>query len=598
MAGPVPLNIEKDRWCQERLDFVCAVVNDVDRESLKAQLEICETDEDAEGLMQSLLWLQDHNDAQLLVHQNDQEPQHQENPNNHEQLLQYNAEEYPQAHHDPREHPQAQVDPAWHLQLQNDPGMCLQAQMRENMQDTEPLDEDHSSNSDDSEEYHLEQNAQIWHQPMSVVPRLHIQTQINDEQDQTMNIENQAAEAMRLNVATGIAGMSGDELIARLLADEANITESEDTSADEQLARELSEEAMEHEETEEDRVAAHLAALVNMFPDAEPNYLEERCTTIKGVEEEFEKLVEELLEKKSSEPRMSGYLKQQRQAIFTPRPSTSTNMEIPEPLLDPAQDITANELHECSICYEEQVLEKNMATCNAYYNFHKFCIDCIRKHVAAQIGLGHSSFRCMNGYCESEFSWRTLQRVMEPVVFEKIQERKQQDEIRAAGIDNLESCPFCNFMIIMPNQENKVLECLNPECLKESCRLCKDVSHIPYRCSEIEKEDQKDARTVLENRMAEAMIRECPKCMKRFIIEAGCNRMVCPCGSVMCYLCKTILGNDYNHFEQRQVASNKCPLWSNPTELHTTEVREAAVKAKLEMNPSITLLHDPTADIV
>ena len=142
----------------------------------------------------------------------------------------------------------------------------------------------------------------------------------------------------------------------------------------------------------------------------------------------------------------------------------------------------------------------------------------------------------MNGYCEGEFSWRTLRRVMEPVVYRKVQERRQQEEVMAAGVENLVSCPFCSFMIIMPDPENKVLECLNPECLKESCRyvcvcvcmndpvyvymcvfmliylcvrdrICKEQSHIPLRCEEVEREVQTDARTMLENRMAEAMIR-------------------------------------------------------------------------------------------
>ncbi|XP_053647161.2 uncharacterized protein [Cherax quadricarinatus] len=705
MAGLVPLDNERDKWCREKLEFVCAVVSGVDRESLKAQLDICETDEDAEGLMQSLLWLQDHNEAQLLSYQTNQEQHHnhlQQNLNDHEDLrLQYRNDpgDYPQGQDYPGQHPQNQGDPGQHLQNQDDPEHHPQVldnlgnyphahdeareypQVQENPEgqllaqddleeiphvqddpgeqfqndddseeDPEEFDdpEEDPEEFDDPEEDHEEflqaENAsgvpEQYNQPVYPVLKNifgpFVQVQDKAEQGQNFGIVFQEAEVMdssgaasiaginnaseiagasgvniaidpagglNIKMATAIAGASGedtvnDELMAQLLAEEETLVKNIDTVGDEQLARELSEETEEHEEMEEDRVAAHLAALVNMFPDAEPGYLEERCIEISGAEENFEQLVEDLLQKKSTEPRMSGYLKQQRQTIVAQIPSTSTAMEIPETLLDPEQDAAANELHECTICYEESVLEKNMATCNAYYNFHKFCIDCIRKHVAAQIGQGNTRFKCMNGYCESEFSWRTLKRVMEPVVFEKLQERKQQDEIRAAGIENLESCPFCNFMIIMPDQENKVLECLNPECLKESCRLCKEASHIPYRCNEIEKTDQKDARTEIENRMAEAMIRECPNCKKRFIIEAGCNRMTCPCGAVMCYLCKSLISNDYNHFEREQVASNKCPLWSNATDLHTSEVREAAVRAKQEMDPNISLLHDPTSDIM
>lgn len=168
----------------------------------------------------------------------------------------------------------------------------------------------------------------------------------------------------------------------------------------------------------------------------------------------------------------------------------------------------------------------------------------------------------------------------------------------AAGVENLVSCPFCCFMIIMPDPDNKVLECLNPECLKESCRMCKESSHIPLRCEEVEREAQKDARTMLENKMAEAMIRQCPRCGKRFVTEGGCNKMTCSCGTVMCYVCKKVITEGYNHFEQRGgVVSGKCPLWTNAVELHTGEVRQAAAQGREELDPDLRLVHDPTRDM-
>lgn len=428
------------------------------------------------------------------------------------------------------------------------------------------------------------------------------------KEDRTSGDERLARQLAR-ELETRIEDTSGDEELARRLAEESDGSEDADEQEGvDRLAQELSQRESprcvrneEEEEQEEDIVASQVAFLMNMFPDAEPEYLHQRCVGTNGQQPAFEQLVEELLQKKTSEPRMSGFLKKQKQALLAKGGVTrgaGAEENATEYFLDPEQDVTANALHECFICYEEEVLEKNMATCDALYNYHKFCIDCIRKHVAALIGQGLSRFKCMNGFCEAEFSWRTLKRVMEPVVFQKIQERKQRDEIQAAGIENLESCPFCNFMIIMPDKENRVLECLNPECLQESCRLCKEHSHIPLRCEEIEKVGQKDARTNIENQMAEAMIRECPRCQKRFIIEAGCNRMTCPCGAVMCYLCKTIITDDYHHFERSQVASNKCPLWSNAAELHSSEVRAAAARAKEELDPSISLLHDPTTGIL
>ncbi|MPC72817.1 hypothetical protein E2C01_067131 [Portunus trituberculatus] len=60
MAAHTPLQGDRAAWCRERLEFFSAVINNLDRERLKAELENCETEEDAEGLMHSLLWLQDN----------------------------------------------------------------------------------------------------------------------------------------------------------------------------------------------------------------------------------------------------------------------------------------------------------------------------------------------------------------------------------------------------------------------------------------------------------------------------------------------------------------------------------------------------------
>ena len=59
----MPLRGDHAAWCREKLDFFCAVINNLDRERLKAELEGCETEEDAAGLMHSLLWLQDSNNT-------------------------------------------------------------------------------------------------------------------------------------------------------------------------------------------------------------------------------------------------------------------------------------------------------------------------------------------------------------------------------------------------------------------------------------------------------------------------------------------------------------------------------------------------------
>lgn len=91
-------------------------------------------------------------------------------------------------------------------------------------------------------------------------------------------------------------------------------------------------------------------------------------------------------------------------------------------------------------------------------------------------------------------------------MFSKVALKKQVEEVKAAGIEDLETCPFCDFVTI-PAREDKLFRCLNPECMKESCRLCKEPSHLPLRCEEVEKEDDVKIRTYIENKMTEALLR-------------------------------------------------------------------------------------------
>lgn len=96
--------------------------------------------------------------------------------------------------------------------------------------------------------------------------------------------------------------------------------------------------------------------------------------------------------------------------------------------------------------------------------------------------------------------------VLKPNVFSKIAQKKQLEEIKAAGIEDLETCPFCDFATI-PAVNDKIFHCLNPDCMKESCRKCKEPSHIPYHCDELEKDDDVKRRTYIENKMTEALLR-------------------------------------------------------------------------------------------
>ena len=92
-------------------------------------------------------------------------------------------------------------------------------------------------------------------------------------------------------------------------------------------------------------------------------------------------------------------------------------------------------------------------------------------------------------------------------MFSNILQRKQQEEIASAGIEDLVQCPFCPFCTIMPEPNDHILRCLNPECHKDSCRLCKEPNHSPLKCEEVEKDDEVQARVLLEEKMTQALVR-------------------------------------------------------------------------------------------
>ncbi|KAF4521015.1 hypothetical protein B566_EDAN002510, partial [Ephemera danica] len=194
---------------------------------------------------------------------------------------------------------------------------------------------------------------------------------------------------------------------------------------------------------------------------------------------------------------------------------------------------------ECGCCFDSECVITNMSACP---DGHLFC----KEYAENEVGDGKVSFKCLEGECKEEFSLKVLQDVLTPKLFSRLVQKKQLEEIQAANIDGLETCPFCEFSTI-PVPGDRVFRCLNPDCMRDSCRECKEPSHIPLRCDEVEKDEEVRARKFLEDRMTEALVRECWKCHKKFVKLDGCNKMTCSCGAKMCYLCRQPI-TGYDHF--------------------------------------------------
>ena len=81
--------------------------------------------------------------------------------------------------------------------------------------------------------------------------------------------------------------------------------------------------------------------------------------------------------------------------------------------------------------------------------------------------------------------------------------------------------------------------CRSPTCARTSCLLCHQSwqdSHICHESATI------SLRTTVEAARTAALKRTCPRCGLGFVKESGCNKMVCVCGYIMCYVCRQGLG--------------------------------------------------------
>lgn len=105
-------------------------------------------------------------------------------------------------------------------------------------------------------------------------------------------------------------------------------------------------------------------------------------------------------------------------------------------------------------------------------------------------------------------------------------------------------------------------------------------------CDEVvQKLREDEGRLKVEEALAQAKIRKCPKCATSFVKSEGCNKMMCRCGTAVCYICRKELKgkNPYEHFCQVPLCDHKscqkCTLFSNAEEDDQRAMREAGLTA-------------------
>jgi TRIAD3 protein (E3 ubiquitin-protein ligase RNF216) len=260
--------------------------------------------------------------------------------------------------------------------------------------------------------------------------------------------------------------------------------------------------------------------------------------------------------------------------------------------------IAAGETAECSACFDDLPMNRQIH-CNGVVA-HFICFDCVLNYIKSEIGQSRCRVLCTAG-CGAGFATNQLNLLEDKEMLVKLGQLQQEKDIRDAGLDDLEECPFCDYKAILPPiEEDFEFRCANPECEKISCRRCKSISHIPITCEQHAKDNKINSRHKVEEAMTAALVRSCNKCTKHFIKESGCNKMSChSCGNLQCYVCSQNI-RDYNHFDQNprgtaaMAGSSKsklCPLYDNVEERHEREVKEAEAAARaqvVEDNPDVS----------
>ncbi|CAL1697818.1 unnamed protein product [Somion occarium] len=236
---------------------------------------------------------------------------------------------------------------------------------------------------------------------------------------------------------------------------------------------------------------------------------------------------------------------------------------------------------ECGCCFTDYPFD-HMVQCP---DAHLFCKTCMCTYAETLLGSHDPNIICMDqSGCKLPFPESELRRFLSPKLLSLYERVKQRKEIEAAGLEGLEECPFCEYKVVIENEQERLFHCQNEDCGAVSCRSCKKLDHLPRTCKEVEEDKKLDAQHTIEEAMTRALMRNCPKCKKAFVKEMGCNKMTCPnCRTLSCYICRQVI-TSYEHFNQPPpynvpADKTKCPLWDSVEQRHSDEVAEAARKA-------------------
>lgn len=116
---------------------------------------------------------------------------------------------------------------------------------------------------------------------------------------------------------------------------------------------------------------------------------------------------------------------------------------------------------------------------------HLFCKTCVTSYAESKLGEQDATILCMDqSDCKLPFPESELRRLLTPKLLALYERIKQRKEIEAAGLENLEECPFCEYKVVIENDQERLFRCENADCGAVSCRECKKLvgCNPSYKC--------------------------------------------------------------------------------------------------------------------
>ena len=125
-------------------------------------------------------------------------------------------------------------------------------------------------------------------------------------------------------------------------------------------------------------------------------------------------------------------------------------------------------------------------------------------------------------------------------------------------------------------------DCLSASCGRSSCTNCLSSWRDPHTCHA---DSLQSLRQAVESATTHSIKRVCPKCSLSFVKSSGCNKLVCNCGYVMCYICRQEIGSreGYSHFCQhfRERPGTRCRE-CDKCDLYVAEDEDRVIKRAAE----------------